>query len=342
MKYLFFIEQRYSFAILRPLADEAARRGESVAWFLFNGGSELLKEKDMILPDVGSVSSFNPDAVIAPGNWVPHFFPGCKVQVFHGFGIEKAGHFKIRGLFDLYCTHGPLTTDWFTDQARRLKHFNVVETGWPKLDTWPPCIDEREKIGSTVRVLYAPTFSDSLTSVPDLFDGIIALSKRPDVQMTVKLHTLMALEWGKRFQQAQHEGLQLLADDDLLHALAAADIVISDTSSAVSEALYLGKPVLTYRTKQPGSFTLDFIVATELAEKFDVVRDSYNFWKHAGRTRADAMHPYRDGASSGRVLDAISECFAGRLPPRRAKPLNLLRKWKIYRSMQSFRVKRTP
>ena len=50
---------------------------------------------------------FKPDAVFVPGNWVPHFFPGVKVRVGHGFAVSgKENTFSIRGLFDIYCTLG--------------------------------------------------------------------------------------------------------------------------------------------------------------------------------------------------------------------------------------------
>jgi len=49
------------------------------------------------------------------------------------------------------------------------------------------------------------------------------------------------------------------------------------------------------------------------------------------RDYADAIHPYRDGRSSERVLDAIDAFIArGARNPRR-KPLNLWRKLKIRR-----------
>ena len=82
--------------------------------------------------------ALRPRAVFSAANWVPTFVSGAKVQVFHGFNVEKRdearGHFRVRGLFDLYCTQGPATTARFSELAAREGHFKVVETGWPKLD----------------------------------------------------------------------------------------------------------------------------------------------------------------------------------------------------------------
>ena len=49
------------------------------------------------------------------------------------------------------------------------------------------------------------------------------------------------------------------------------------------------------------------------------------------RDYADAIHPYRDGRSSERVLDAIDTFIARGAKNRRRKPLNLWRKLKIRR-----------
>ncbi len=42
---------------------------------------------------------------------MPGFIPGLKVQVFHGLNEDKRGiDYRERGLFDLYCTEGPIRT----------------------------------------------------------------------------------------------------------------------------------------------------------------------------------------------------------------------------------------
>ena len=138
-RYLMFVSQIYAYAILRPIAAAIAQRGGEAAWFFeHERDARYLRAGERRLHTVADVQDFAPRAVFVPGNWVPHFFPGLKVEVFHGFSVgkrsEARGHFRIRGSFDLYCTHGPDTTAPFTALARRHGYFRVVETGWPKLD----------------------------------------------------------------------------------------------------------------------------------------------------------------------------------------------------------------
>src|SRR5688500_16888695 len=131
-KYLLYGSERYALAILRPLQDAIRRRGGEAAWFFDGPGAADLVEGERLL-DVRGVRDWKPDAVLTPGNHLPHFFPGVKVEVFHGFDAGKPRHIYIRGFFDLYCTTGPRDTTQFQALADKMGHFSVAETGWPKL-----------------------------------------------------------------------------------------------------------------------------------------------------------------------------------------------------------------
>ena len=137
--FLFYVTLSYSYSILRPIETELVKRGHAVAWFVRKDteAEKYIRPSDNVLRTVADVEKFNSDAVLVPGNSVPSFFPGVKVQVFHGFDSGKKDKFKIRGYFDLYCTQGPITTEGFKAQRRTVKKptFDVVETGWSKLDT---------------------------------------------------------------------------------------------------------------------------------------------------------------------------------------------------------------
>ena len=58
------------------------------------------------------------------------------MQRFATFIDEKKGHFRIRKYFDLYLTQGPFFTKKFNELKKKFKNFEVVETGWPKLDIY--------------------------------------------------------------------------------------------------------------------------------------------------------------------------------------------------------------
>src|SRR5690625_1748830 len=105
--YLLYGSERYALAILRPVQQAIRERGDSTAWFFSGPGADELTEDEKLLDTIQEVHKYNPIAVITPNNTVPHFFPGVKVETFHGFDAGKPRHIYIRGFFDIYCTTGP-------------------------------------------------------------------------------------------------------------------------------------------------------------------------------------------------------------------------------------------
>ena len=91
MRHLFYVSQLYSLSILRPIQRAACERGDDCAWFFDPplDGAAYLDEDELHLSTADDVIHWNPDAVYVPGNVVPDFFPGVKVQVFHGRGSEQ-------------------------------------------------------------------------------------------------------------------------------------------------------------------------------------------------------------------------------------------------------------
>ncbi len=338
-RHLLFVSRAYSFAILRPLAAAIERRGGEARWFVHGlDAGDYLGAGERALESTAAVRAFDPQAVFAPGNWVPDFFPGAKVQVFHGFGIDKRGHFRIRGLFDLYCTHGPLTTGWFSAASERLGHFRVVETGWPKMDPlFVETARARELRAAAGRpvVLYAPTFSTGLGSAPALREHFEQLAAAGSYRVLVKFHPRQ--DAGTVAAYRAIDGLSVLADTDIVPVLQAADVLVSDTSSVVAEFLLLERPVVTFRAAKPGPHTLDIVEPGALPGAIEQALARPAALMEAGREYAQAMHPYRDGRSSERVLDAVAafvEHDAGTLRPR---PLNLKRRLQIRRRMGYYR-----
>jgi len=338
--YLFFLNVSYSFAILRPLQEAIWRRGAKVAWFIHDLDPSLLKKNEYLLENISQVKNFNPKAVFVPGNWVPDFFPGVKVELFHGFGIEKKGHFDIRGLFDLYCTHGPLTTKPFKTLAARHKYFAVIETGWPKIDTlfnYQPDSSGIESLKNHKPViLFAPTFSPSLSSAPKLMKIIKELSLAGKYKWLVKFHPLMDENIVKQYHGLKGPNLKIIDDPDIIPSLRAADIMLSDTSSVVVEFLLLNKPVITFKTKKPGPYIKNIQHPDELAPALDqMITRPKEIMKHLKKFISQ-MHPYNDGCSSERVLAATDRFILDYRDHLKNKPLNLWRKIQIRRRLRYY------
>ncbi len=335
-RYLLYGSEAYAVGILRPLQAAIRSRGGAVAWFFDGPGAELLESGERLLDTVEGVRGFRPDAVLVPGNRVPDFFPGVKVEVFHGFDAHKRpdrkGHFRLRGFFDLYCTHGPTTTAPFRELAARKGWFEVAETGFPKMDPLFP-LPEGGPGNPRPVVLYAPTFSPSLTSAPALLETVGQLSRDPRWQWRVKLHSKTEPALVEAYRGLVGPNLSFEEGADLVPLLREADVMISDTSSAPVEFLMLQRPVVTFRHRQPGPEFLDVTGVDEVGPAVAWALARPDDLMERIRSYTEEVHPYRDGRSSERVLDAADDLAARGLGHLRRKPLNLVRRLKIRRSL---------
>ena len=347
--YLFYVAQPYSLTILRPLQDLIRKKGDSVAWFFDSdqAGINFLRQDEQVLRSVAEVKAFNPCAVFVPGNVVPDFFPGVKVQVFHGLATDdtgKKGHYRIRGFFDLYCTRGPDETRKFQELAKRYGHFQVCETGWPKLDPLfvPDTQDDLRRQLGTERpiVLYASTFSPSLTSAATLYETIRRLATQGDWQWLVTLHPKMDAQTVDKYRQLAGPSLRFFeSHEDILPLLKAADVMLCDTSSIAIEFQMLHKPLVTFCTRAPGPHLIDVTNENSLEGALLRALSRPPELMDATRKFVDRLHPSRDGLSCQRVLDAVDAVVAGGGEGLRSKPLNLLRRLKIRRQLGYYRFK---
>jgi CDP-Glycerol:Poly(glycerophosphate) glycerophosphotransferase len=346
-RYLFFGNLPYALPILRPLQAAIRARGGEARWMFHGDGAQFLRPDEPQLATAADVVAWQPQAVIVPGNWVPHFFPGVKVQVFHGFGtLGKKNAHKVRGLFDLYCTHGESNTPQMQEQQRRSPHFAVAETGWPKLDPLfrdfgEPCPEylARAKAGGKPHikpvVLYAPTFTSYLTSAPALFDTIRAAVAQGSWHFLFQLHPKLEREWVEKYRALCGPGATWVQGPDALWALKTADAMLSDTSSIVWEFLLLDKPAVTLRNGEPGPYLLDVREPAEVVPALErALTRPAPLMQEIARF-GQAIHPARDGRSSERVLEAIDAFAAGRFgQPPQGKPFNAWRKlqmrWRLH------------
>jgi len=296
-----------------------------------------LREDERVFGHVSEAIAWDPFAVLVPGNEVPRFIPGLKVEVFHGLNSGKRRrrdgvqyHFIIRGLFDLYCTHGPNTTGRFRELAEQHGHFRVAETGWSKLD---PLFDGSLAPTPSDRpfVLFSSTFTPRLSAAPHLLETVRALAATGRWKWVVTMHPKMASETVERYRAAQCENLELIETDDIMPLLARADVMLSDTSSILSEFLVQHKPAVTFRTARPMDCVIDVLKSREIESALERALARPPGLMTAVRRYAEETHPYRDGRSSARTLDAIDELAERGRRGLKRKPLNLYRHWKMRR-----------
>ena len=327
--YLLYGSERYALAILRPLQEAIRARGDETAWFFDGPGAEDLVEGERLL-SVREVRQWQPIAVVTPGNHLPHFFPGVKVEVFHGFNAGKPRHIYIRGFFDLYCTTGPRDTQAFGELAQKLGHFSVTETGWPKLDPFMRAISgPLPPVRTPPVILYHSTFSPSWSAAETLYEEVKRLSRDGRWRWIVTFHPKMDPDTVAKYKALQNEYLSFAENDNILELFPQVDMMCSDTSSALSEFLLTGKPVVTFNNRAPGPQLIDIHDAADFEPAIERALSRPPALMQAIKAFGEAIHPYHDGRSSERVLDAIDAFIGNGGRNRKPKPRNWWRKLKL-------------
>jgi CDP-glycerol glycerophosphotransferase (TagB/SpsB family) len=285
------------------------------------------------------LKDFKADAIFVPGNDVPHWLRGVKVQIFHGLAGEKEGHFKIHGYFDLYLTQGPYFTEKFEKLALEYKNFSVIETGWSKLDNFFTIEDKTldRKANMLLKhdarhiILYAPTFSPDLTSAYVMKNVIKRLAtNHKELLFIIKFHDKMNSETVQEYKELDIPNILLIEESDINPLLHMADLLISDTSSVVYEFIFLDKPVITFNSQ---SENITWSNHTDINQIFlNVVRTlEGNDRFRDGREKTIAQyHPYSDGESSKRIIEATESYIKEHGVPEKRK-LSLLKRWRIWR-----------
>jgi CDP-glycerol glycerophosphotransferase (TagB/SpsB family) len=276
------------------------------------------------VPNIGlkQALAMRPRAVFSAANWVPTFLSGAKVQLFHGFNVEKRdsarGHFRVRGMFDLYCTQGPATTAPFREIAALQGHFAVAETGWPKLD--PLFRDDggesaalRAAAGGRPVILFGSTFTERLSAAPHLHAQIAADIAGGERYWLLTLHPKCPPELFERYRALAGANARFIEPEQVMAAQRAADVLVSDTSSIVSEFIVQHKPVVTFRNRVPKPHMIDFDDPAQLPAMLQRALHPDAALQAEIVRYADAIHPYRDGLSSERVIAATEDFLSGEM-----------------------------
>ena len=339
MKVILFCQNNYAFGILSPIREVLEAEKHEYIWYITKKLSDTFPFKsERHTSLISDLEAFKSDVIFVPGNQVPYHLRGLKVQIFHGLAGEKKGHFRMRHYFDLYLTQGPYFTKAFKKLKEKHQDFDVIETGWPKLDVLSKdsqkYIEEKANLLKTYKadkiILYAPTFSPKLTSAPFLLDEITDLAQNSDYLILMKFHPLMDDKWVEKYKTLADEipNIIFYEESNIIKFLFLSDILISDTSSVIYEFMLLNKPVITFK-----SIAKHIVWENSLEYQNLKILVDKNLKKdpHAkGRQHVyQEYHPYNDGLSSKRMVDTVNEYIKTHGVPLK-RILSLSRKLKIH------------
>jgi len=342
-RFLLHVTYAYGLPICKPLEQEIKRRGYQVKWFSeMEQSSCLLQDSGDLLKTPQEVIDYEPHIVLSATNIVPDFFPGIKVQIFHGFSINKRaadkGHFRVRGFFDLYCTQGPSTTIPFQKIAQELGYFEAVETGWSKVD---PLFPIAETHNQRPRILVSSTFTPKLSLAHN--DKFIAELKRlmelNNYDWMITMHPLMDKDCANKFKALESANVSFKDTTDLIPLFKQADLMIADTTSAIAEFLLQEKPVVTLNNNKPDVHLIDIREPNDLENAIQKgLAHPDELMAHIRDFIAET-HPYNDGRSSIRVIDACIAFLHKDKQHLKRKPFNILRKLQIRKKYKFFTLR---
>ena len=342
-KFLIYISYSYAFPIGEPLEKEIQKRGYEIKWFADVEETKVKFSKDKaVLQNIQSVIDYQPHIILSITNNIADFLPGLKVQVFHGIAPSKRnftkGHFRIRGFFDLYTTQGPFTTKPFKDLQKKHQHFEVVETGWPKLDPLFPLVEVPHEKPT---ILVSSTFSKKLSLAynDEVIKEIERISKNGEWQFKVVLHPKLPQERLDKFREIENENLKYYDTTDLIPLFQESDVLLADSTSVVTEFLLQEKPVVTFRNSQPGPHLINITEVNKIENALQNALDPDVSLLEEIREFNANMHPYKDGKSSERLIEAAIDFLHADKSYLKPKPLNIIRKMKVRKNLGFYPLK---
>jgi CDP-glycerol glycerophosphotransferase (TagB/SpsB family) len=187
-------------------------------------------------------------------------------------------------------------------------------------------------------VLLCSTFSNQLSCAPHLFDTVKKLSSTGKWKWIVQFHPKMPFKIVEKYKSLQNEHFTFVETDNVIPLLQQADVMVCDTSSVLIMFLLLAKPVVTFNNISPKDYLLnisdvDLLESTieyALQEPVKLMEKINGFIKET--------HPYNDGCSSVRVLNAVDEVVSGKLSLEKM-PIDIIRQYKMRKKLKYWKIK---
>jgi CDP-glycerol glycerophosphotransferase (TagB/SpsB family) len=218
--------------------------------------------------------------------------------------------------------------------AEKCRYFRVVETGWVKLDTlFNTTLPQ--KAHDRPQIMFASTFTTSLSAAEALYQTISTLRESPRWQWLVTLHPKMSKTTKDRYRALENSNLSYYDTDKVIELQHRADVMVSDNSSVLQEFLLLKKPVVTYRNRDPQPFLIDIRDPDQLENAISQALQPNEGLRQAIDNYGPSVTPWLDGASAGRIMDATEQMLDGDWRDR--KPPNVWRNLKMRRQLAHYK-----
>ena len=167
-------------------------------------------------------------------------------------------------------------------------------------------------------------------------EEIERLSKIEKWNFMVILHPKMEREIVEKFQSMENSHFTFYDTTDIIPLLKQADVMLSDTTSAITEFILQKKPVVTVNNNKPADYMINIAQADEIEDALTYALQKPEPIMDSIEAFITETHPYDDGRSSQRVIDACLAFLEHKKPKR--KPLNLIRRYKIRKKLNYFKI----
>jgi len=285
MKILFYVLRNLHLPHLLPIYQWMAERDHSRYAMAFSGPSFVPSRAEMpgygLAPEIQHsletdgvkwvsqdwINDWKPDVIVmADADYSGGLYRSGARMVNVNHGLISKGCFYSdsplthrENIADLICVPGP----FHRDALKRTVYKPILVSGLVKFDRifnggltrgnvlQRLGIDGRKKV-----ILFAPTFNRELSAVPMVTDGVRNWVD-DGTHLLIKLHGMSPPEWVELYSLiAENDPRITLIDDlDITPCLAAADVMVSDVSSAFMEFMALDKPVVLVNNPLRTQFT---------------------------------------------------------------------------------------
>lgn len=272
------------------------------------------------------------EAVVTP-HQVDNVFQFNKVKhirLMYGLAKDEWNYSAENIKYDLILTYGDYS-------KQNLEPFTpCINVGNPKFDDWfnnefDQQLSERIKKfldKNKKTILYLPTYGN-LSSIDFYKEKILALTDK--YNLMVKVHTMTNLYEPERKKYFSQNNILLFDDsDDLITILKYSDVILSDNSGAIFDALLADKPIALLNIP-PEKISTDRLTSQESLEQKirplflqadpqdnleEVIARSQNFYEPKRQELQkikNEIFTYRDGKCGERAYEAIKNLLAGEI-----------------------------